>query len=285
MIEDTLPTAISLVLGATDDAGRLEGEDDTADLDVLSCLLKHGAWPTPRHLTLVIDDTGFEPSRKCFLDAICFATNPLLVGMTLSLQLADAAGLGNEGHRRVSCFDSTVDGGVVGPRQNLGYKGVFGEHPDFCLTGRRSARTITMCRLSHFEVPSRGCVAEFGTLARLGLGPRFRFPLNVLGWASSPTQVRCVFTTYVYMTGICPGIFVSVITSYFRFRALSHLNSVPPESAYSEQSGATSARVTTFEIDQPGGIPPSEGSRRPGARDIRAPAANCGWLRGGRSYS
>lgn len=106
LIENALPTVISLVLGITDDAGRWEGEDGgTANLDVFSCLLKHGAWPTPRHLALVVGETGFEQSRKCFLDAICLATNPLLVGMTLSLQLADAAELGNEGHRRVRFCD------------------------------------------------------------------------------------------------------------------------------------------------------------------------------------
>lgn len=210
MIEDTLPTAISLVLGTTDDAERWEGEDGTADLDVLSCLLKHGAWPTPRHLSLVVDGTGFEPSRKCFLDAICFATNPLLVGMTLSLQLADAADLGNEGHRRVSCFDSTLEGGVggvVGPRKNLGYKGVFGENPDFCLKRRRSACTITMCPFPTLS-SLRECVASLsiGTPARRGLDPRYRFPLNVLGWASSPRQGRCVLQhTYILYDGYLLG--------------------------------------------------------------------------------
>ncbi|CAN0155492.1 unnamed protein product, partial [Hapterophycus canaliculatus] len=45
---------------------------------------------------------GFKAARKCFLDAVCSAINPLLVGMRLSLLLADAAGMGNEGQRRVA---------------------------------------------------------------------------------------------------------------------------------------------------------------------------------------
>lgn len=70
-------------------------------VEVLSCLIKHGAGPTPRQLSLVGSKAGFEAARKCFLDAVCFAVNPLLVGMRLSLLLADAGELGNEGQRQV----------------------------------------------------------------------------------------------------------------------------------------------------------------------------------------
>lgn len=41
-------------------------------------------------------------TRSVFQDAICWAINPLAVGMTLSLQLEGAAGLGNEGLRQIS---------------------------------------------------------------------------------------------------------------------------------------------------------------------------------------
>lgn len=95
-IEGSLPFAILKVLGKSGTP-----QDENA-LDVLASLLKHGAWPTPRQLFLVVSNVGFEPSQKCFLDAVCLAQNPFLVGMILSLQLADAGEFGNEGHQLVA---------------------------------------------------------------------------------------------------------------------------------------------------------------------------------------
>lgn len=112
------------MLGGTDDEGRGGKADGT--LEVLGCLLKHGAWSTPRQISLVVSQAGFERSRKCFLDAICRATNPLLVGMTLSIQLADAADLGNEGQRRVRYFDPTLEGvWFLGPGRSCWLCGCF----------------------------------------------------------------------------------------------------------------------------------------------------------------
>lgn len=96
MIEACLPKAVSEILISS-------GQDELKEsLGVLSCLLKHGTWPTGRQLSLVGSSAGFEAARTCLLDAVCLADNPLLVGMTLSLQLEDAAGLGNEGQRQVA---------------------------------------------------------------------------------------------------------------------------------------------------------------------------------------
>lgn len=96
MIEDSLPIAVSEVLVCTNEAAEEKA------LAVLSCLLKHGAWPTPKQLSLIGSEAGFELSSECFLDAVCFANNPLLVGMILSLQLAEAAEVGKEGQRQVA---------------------------------------------------------------------------------------------------------------------------------------------------------------------------------------
>lgn len=95
IIDDSLPLAMSELLGSVDLA-----REERA-VEVLSCLITHGAGPTPRQLSLVGAKAGFKAARKCFLDAVCSAINPLLVGMRLSLLLADAAGMGNEGQRRV----------------------------------------------------------------------------------------------------------------------------------------------------------------------------------------
>lgn len=91
-----LPFAISKVLASADRTTENEA------LGVLSGLLKYGPWPTPKQLSLLGSVAGFEASSKCLLDAMCSAKNPLLVGMILSLRLAEAAGLGKEGQRRLA---------------------------------------------------------------------------------------------------------------------------------------------------------------------------------------
>ncbi|CAM9210968.1 unnamed protein product [Ectocarpus sp. 12 AP-2014] len=96
IIDDCLPLAMSEVWMSNDQVRVSEA------VSVLSCLIKHGAGPTPRQVSLVGSKAGFEAARKCFLDAVCSAVNPLLVGMRLSLVLADAAGMGNEGQRQVA---------------------------------------------------------------------------------------------------------------------------------------------------------------------------------------
>ncbi|CAN0069824.1 unnamed protein product [Scytosiphon promiscuus] len=96
IIDDCLPLAMSELLGSVD----ITREERA--VEVLSCLIRHGAGPTPRQISLVGSKAGFKAARKCFLDAVCSAINPLLVGMRLSLLLADAAGMGNEGQRRVA---------------------------------------------------------------------------------------------------------------------------------------------------------------------------------------
>ncbi|CAB1113028.1 unnamed protein product [Ectocarpus sp. CCAP 1310/34] len=96
IIDDCLPLAMSEVLMSN---SQVPGNEAVS---VFSCLIKHGAAPTPRQVSLVGRKAGFEAARKCFLDAVCSAVNPLLVGMRLSLLLADAAGMGNEGQRQVA---------------------------------------------------------------------------------------------------------------------------------------------------------------------------------------
>lgn len=96
-LDDALPLAVSEVLAAT----STDPDRHAGTLDVLACLLSHGVWPTPKQICMVTSAKGFQRSRKCFLDAICSAVNPLLVGMILSLTLAEAAELGNEGQRQV----------------------------------------------------------------------------------------------------------------------------------------------------------------------------------------
>ena len=93
---------MSEVLGSKDPARERKA------LEVLSCLIKHGAQPSPRQASLVGSKAGFEAARKCFLDAVCGAVNPLLVGMRLSLLMADAGGMGNEGQRQV-CASPCLD--------------------------------------------------------------------------------------------------------------------------------------------------------------------------------
>lgn len=106
-IDSCLPLVMSEVLGAN----VLDREE--RGVAVLSCLIKHGAGPTPRQLSLVGNKAGFVATRKCLLDAVCSAVNPLLVGMRLSLLLADAAGMGNEGQRQVCCcWCGGCEGGV-----------------------------------------------------------------------------------------------------------------------------------------------------------------------------
>lgn len=79
-------------------------DQEESYVEVLACLIRHGAGPTPRQISLISSKAGFVLARKCLLDAICTAVNPLLVGMRLSLLLEDAAGKGNEGQRQVcSC--------------------------------------------------------------------------------------------------------------------------------------------------------------------------------------
>lgn len=95
-IEHSLSFAISEVFGATD------ASEEAGALGVVSCILEHGVWPSPKQLSLIGSSAGFESAKKCFLDAMCSANNPLLVGMILALQLADAAGMGNEGQRQVA---------------------------------------------------------------------------------------------------------------------------------------------------------------------------------------
>lgn len=95
IIDDCLPLAMSELLMSNN---QVRGNEAVS---VLSCLIKHGAGPTPRQVSLVGSKAGFEAARKCFLDAVCSAVNPLLVGMRLSLLLADAAERGNEGQRQV----------------------------------------------------------------------------------------------------------------------------------------------------------------------------------------
>lgn len=95
VIDDCLPLAMSEVLVSNNPVREKEA------VSVLSCLIKHGAGPTPRQVSLVGSKVGFEEARKCFLDAVCSAVNPLLVGMRLSLLLADAGEMGNEGQRQV----------------------------------------------------------------------------------------------------------------------------------------------------------------------------------------
>lgn len=94
-IDNCLPLAMSEVLGS-----RVLEREERA-IEVISCLIKHGAGPTPRQLSLIGSKAGFKAARKCLLDAVCSAVNPLLVGMRLSLLLADAGGMGNEGQRQV----------------------------------------------------------------------------------------------------------------------------------------------------------------------------------------
>lgn len=94
-LDDCLPLAMSEVLVSKDTA-----QEESA-VEVLSCLIRHGAGPTPRQISLIGSKAGFVSARKCFLDAICTAVNPLLVGMRLSLLLEDAGGIGNEGQRQV----------------------------------------------------------------------------------------------------------------------------------------------------------------------------------------
>lgn len=94
LIENSLQFAVSNVLESSDRVVQ------TKALDVLSALLKHGVWPTGRQLSQVSHGAGFERAKKCFLDAVCQAINPLLVGMILSLQLSEAAGSGKEGQRQ-----------------------------------------------------------------------------------------------------------------------------------------------------------------------------------------
>lgn len=96
IIEDCLPCAIFEFLESSSKLGKENS------LDVIASLLKHGIWPTPRQLSLIGSNAGFESSKKCLLDAISLATNPVLVGMTLSLQLSGSAGLGNEAHRQTA---------------------------------------------------------------------------------------------------------------------------------------------------------------------------------------
>ncbi|CAM9776300.1 unnamed protein product [Ectocarpus fasciculatus] len=96
VIDDCLPLAMSEVLVSNNPVRENEA------VSVLSCLIKHGAGPTPRQVSLVGSKVGFEAARKCFLDAVCSAVNPLLVGMRLSLLLADAGEMGNEGQRQVA---------------------------------------------------------------------------------------------------------------------------------------------------------------------------------------
>lgn len=94
LIENSLQVAVSKVLESSDRVAQMKA------LDVLSALLKHGIWPTGRQLSQISHETGFEPAKKCFLDAVCLAVNPLLVGMILSLRLSEAAGSGKEGQRQ-----------------------------------------------------------------------------------------------------------------------------------------------------------------------------------------
>lgn len=94
-LDHALPVATSEVLASTDQ-GRQAGA-----LDVIAYLLSHGVWPTPKQINAVSGAGGFEASRKCFLDAMCSAVNPLLVGMILSLRLAEASELAKEGQRQV----------------------------------------------------------------------------------------------------------------------------------------------------------------------------------------
>lgn len=96
IINECLPLAMSEVLGSNDPS------HEERALEVLSCLIKHGAQLSPRQVSLVGSKAGFEAASKCFLDAVCAAVNPLLVGMRLSLLLADAGGMGNEGQRQVA---------------------------------------------------------------------------------------------------------------------------------------------------------------------------------------
>lgn len=91
-----MPIAVSEILGSANDTA------EAAALDVLACLLKYGTCLTSKQISSVGSGVGFEPLRKCLLDAVCLATNPLLVGMTLSLQLEDAAGCGREGQRQMA---------------------------------------------------------------------------------------------------------------------------------------------------------------------------------------
>ena len=94
-LDRALPVATSEVLASTDQ------ERQAGALDVLACLLSYGLWPSPKQIDMVSCATGFEASRKCFLDAVSSAVNPLLVGMILSLRLAEASELGQEGQRQV----------------------------------------------------------------------------------------------------------------------------------------------------------------------------------------
>lgn len=96
-IDNCLHLAMSEVLGSYDLAREKRA------VEVLSCLIKYGAGPTPRQLSLIGSKAGFVAARKCLLDAVCSAVNPLLVGMRLSLLLEDAGGMGNEGQRQVGC--------------------------------------------------------------------------------------------------------------------------------------------------------------------------------------
>lgn len=94
-LDGCLTLAMSEVLVSKDPAHA------ETSVEVLSCLIRHGAGPTPRQISLIGSRAGFVSARKCFLDAICSAVNPLLVGMRLSLLLEDAGGIGNEGQRQV----------------------------------------------------------------------------------------------------------------------------------------------------------------------------------------
>eukprot|EP00903_Cladosiphon_okamuranus_P010230 g9689.t1 len=91
-----LPLAVSEVLVSKDTA-----QEEKA-VEVLSCLIRHGAGPSAKQVSQISSKAGFASARKCFLDAICAAVNPLLVGMRLSLLLENAGGIGTEGQRQVA---------------------------------------------------------------------------------------------------------------------------------------------------------------------------------------